>query len=233
MGGAPVWAGLKAGQTDFDIDGDGDIDNTVEDCNGDGMPDPWTLIQTRAEFQALASSRTPGSLRVLGVAQAYTTTQQARGGDGQAAPYVVPRNAEVPTLTEMSPAALNVLDDNPNGFFLMIEGGAVDWAAHANQAGRTIEEEIDFNQAVEAVVDWVETNSNWDETLLIVTGDHETGYLLGPGSGPGTPPVFNPVVNNGAGVVPGVQWGSGNHTNQLIPFFAKGAAVVAAQRVPG
>ena len=46
-----------------------------------------------------------------------------------------------------------------------------------------IEEAIEFERAVEAVLDWVQTNSNWGETLLIVTGDHETGYLTGPGSG--------------------------------------------------
>ena len=89
----------------------------------------------------------------------------------------------MPTLTEMSLAALNVLDNDPDGLYLMIEGGAVDWAAHANQSGRMIEEAIEFERAVEAVLDWVQTNSNWGETLLIVTGDHETGYLTGPDSG--------------------------------------------------
>ena len=51
------------------------------------------------------------------------------------------------------------------GFFLMVEGGAVDWASHANQPGRTIEEQIDFDEAVEAVVRWVRENSNWGDTL--------------------------------------------------------------------
>jgi len=226
VGGQATWDGLMNGQVDFDLDGNGTIDNSVEDAgswgNYDGVKDPWHVIQTREEFQALMAGPVPQ--RVLGVAQAYTTTQQARGGDGLADPFVVPLNQNVPTLAEMSPGALNVLDGNPNGFFLMIEGGAVDWAGHANQSGRVIEEEIDFNRAVETVCAWVEANSNWDETLVIVTGDHETGYLLGPGSGPGTPPVFNPIVNNGAGVLPGMQWNSGNHTNSLIPFYAKGAA---------
>jgi hypothetical protein len=84
-----------------------------------------------------------------------------------------------------------------------------------------IEEEIDFSNAVQAVVDWVELNSNWNETLVIVTGDHETGYLTGPDSGPG--PDWKPLVNNGAGKLPGMKWNSGNHTNSLLPLFAKGA----------
>ena len=47
-------------------------------------------------------------------------------------------------------ASLNVLDNDADGFVLMVEGGAVDWGAHDNRSGRMIEEEIDFNRAVEA-----------------------------------------------------------------------------------
>lgn len=116
----------------------------------------------------------------------------------------------------MSKVALNVLDNNDEGFLLMIEGGAIDWAGHANQSGRLIEEQEDFNTAVEAVCDWVEQNSSWSETMLVVTGDHKTGYLTG------TAGVYDGLVNNGAGIMPTMAWNSGNHTNQLIPFFAKG-----------
>jgi hypothetical protein len=123
----------------------------------------------------------------------------------------------VPSLAEMSRGAINVLDNNANGFFLMIEGGAIDWAGHANQHGRLIEEETDFNNAVDAVIAWVEANSNWSETLLIVTGDHETGYLWGPTHG-----AFNEVVNNGPATLPSMWYNSTNHSNALIPLFAKG-----------
>jgi alkaline phosphatase len=134
-------------------------------------------------------------------------------------------NANVPDLPTMTKGALNVLDANRKGFFLMIEGGAVDWAGHANQPGRTIEEQIDFNKAVEAVVRWVHRNSDWDETLVIVTGDHETGYLTGPGSGQfASGPLWTPLANNGIGMLPGMQFNSGDHTNALIPLYAKGSA---------
>ncbi len=123
----------------------------------------------------------------------------------------------------MSRAALNVLDNDKDGFFLMIEGGAVDWAGHANQTGRLIEEQTDFNKTVEAVMAWVARYSNWGETLLVVTGDHETGNLWGPGSGMVDGLArYAPIINRGPGKVPGVQWNSGDHTNQLIPLFAKG-----------
>jgi alkaline phosphatase len=204
VGGLATWDDLLAGTAGGDAD-------------GDGLDDPWTLVQSREDFQALMSGETPD--RVLGVSQVRSTLQQGRYGDELADPYVVPFIETVPTLAEMARAALNVLDDDPEGLFLLVEGGAVDWAGHSNQSGRMIEEQIAFDQAVKAVVEWVEANSNWDETLLVVTGDHETGYLNGPGSDPG----WEPVVNRGAGVLPGMEWHSGSHTNSLIPFFAWGA----------
>ena len=117
-------------------------------------------------------------------------------------------------------AALNVLDNDPDGLFLMVEGGATDYAAHSNQSGRLIEEHLDFDAAVQAVIDWVQANSNWGETLLVVTNDHETGYLWGPGSDPD----WMPIVNNGEGNLPGMAWYSTEHTNSLVPIFAKGDA---------
>jgi alkaline phosphatase len=148
------------------------------------------------------------------------TLQQLRSGDPNASPFVVPFNQSVPTLVEMTRAALNILDDDRDGIFLMIEGGAVDWASHLHESGRMIEEHIDFDLAVEAVMDWVQANSNWGETLLIVTSDHENGYVLGPGSDP----TWEPIVNNGAGYLPGMEWYYTNHTNSLVPFYAKGDA---------
>lgn len=186
------------------------------DADGDGTPDQWQVIRTRRAFRDLASGDAPS--RVIGLPFVNETLQQKRHGDEFADPYVVPPTGTVPTLSEMSLGALNVLDNDEDGFFLMIEGGAVDWASHDNQSGRMIEEEIDFNRAVEAVVSWIEANSSWEETLLIVTGDHECGWLNGSGSNY----AWTPLVNNGRGNVPGMHWHSDEHSNQLIPFFAKG-----------
>ncbi|MGD9151178.1 MAG: alkaline phosphatase [Desulfobacterales bacterium] len=217
VGGDETWDDLT---DDFMV-----IDN-VADADGDGIPDGWKVIRSREEFQKMASGDTPA--RVIGLPYVYQTLQQKRGGDGYADPYVVPLISSVPTLEEMTKAALNVLDDDPDGLFLMVEGGAVDWASHANQSGRMIEEQIDFNNAVQAVMDWIKANSSWGETLLIVTGDHETGYLTGPDSDP----TWKPIVNHGAGNLPGMQWNSGSHTNQLIPFFAKGCGAQLFKKGP-
>lgn len=195
----------------------------TSDADGDGADDAWTLIQTRDEFVSLAEGETPE--RVCGVPQVATTLQQARPGDAYADAFEVPLTQNVPTLEEMTEGALNVLDNDEDGFVLMIEGGAVDWAGHANQTGRTIEEQVDFVNSYQAVNAWVAENSDWGETLLIVTGDHETGYLTGPGSGQlADGPVWNPIARTRPGVMPLVQWNSGSHTNSLIPFYAKGSA---------
>lgn len=65
--------------------------------------------------------------------------------------------------------------DNENGFFMMVEGGKIDWACHANDAAATITDTIALDEAVAKAVDFY--NEHPDETLILVTGDHETGGL--------------------------------------------------------
>jgi alkaline phosphatase len=204
--------GRRVREPDFKYISEQTWTNLVNGSAG-GNANHWTLVQTRAEFQALATGPTP--CRVFGLVQVYDTTQQKRSGDVSAEPYNVPFTQTVPTLAEMTSAALNVLDNDPNGFFVMIEGGAVDWAAHSNQSGRLIEEMNDFNKSIEAVVWWVNTKSNWNDTLVIITADHETGHLTGPD--------YNEIIGKGIGKLPVMEWHIGSHTNSLVPFFAKGA----------
>ncbi|RJR17767.1 MAG: hypothetical protein C4581_07325, partial [Nitrospiraceae bacterium] len=158
---------------------------------------------------------------------------------------------ETPTLSQSTVAALTVLSKNPNGFVLMIEGGAVDWAGHANIMDYTVGEMIDFNEAVQTVISWISdtsNSSNWNNTLLIVTGDHETGYLTaGPGRFPNQP--FGPVNSqtlslekiysgsggrraswddwHNSGTIDSDEtvywaWNTGGHANILIPLYTRG-----------
>jgi alkaline phosphatase len=149
------------------------------DSDGDGAADAWTMIDSLADWQSLAEGPTPK--RLFGLAPVATTLQQDRPGDTLVHPFGVELIKNVPSLRHMTRVALNVLDNNPNGFFMMIEGGAVDWASHSNQMGRLIEEQIDFNRAVEAVVAWIDSTSSWSETLLIIPritrrGTDRTGF---------------------------------------------------------
>jgi alkaline phosphatase len=131
----------------------------------------------------------------------------------------VPQDEAVPTLSEMTVASLALLSTGTNGFFLVIEGGAIDWANHANQSGRMIEEDIDFERAVETVMNWIDADPSRSDTLLVVTADHESGYLLGASSGPA---ATYAIRNQGIHVVPEMDWYTTGHTNALVPFRARG-----------
>lgn len=84
-------------------------------------------------------------------------------------PYALDRGPEVPSLAAMSRAALDRLASAPNGFVLQIEGGRVDHAAHDNDAAGLVFDQLDFDDAVDAVLQWIEGR---DDTLLIITTDH-------------------------------------------------------------
>lgn len=85
-----------------------------------------------------------------------------------------PANAGLPSLARMTAKALEILAANPKGFFLMVEGGQIDWAAHANDAGSLIHELLEFDQALGVAMALADTHP---DTLLIVTADHDTGGL--------------------------------------------------------
>jgi alkaline phosphatase len=84
-------------------------------------------------------------------------------------PMVLDRGPEVPTLTEMTRAALACLSGGERGFVLQIEGGRVDHAAHNNDAASLIAEQLEFDETLGHVLEWI---GNRDDTLLIITTDH-------------------------------------------------------------
>ncbi len=143
------------------------------------------------------------------------------GGFNEPAGYLDGRAK--PTLDQMTQAALAVLEQDPDGLFMMVEGGAVDWNNHGNDIALMIREQVDFDNACQSVIDWVNANDpNWDETIMIITADHECGSIWGPNAG-----TFDHVVDNGVGVLPGVSYNSGGHTNHLVPLWAKGVGADA------
>ncbi|OED44264.1 alkaline phosphatase [Endozoicomonas sp. (ex Bugula neritina AB1)] len=89
--------------------------------------------------------------------------------------YTKTKNSEErvqPTLKEMTVKALDILSQDKDGFFLMVEGGQIDWAAHNNDAATMLHELLKFDEAVSAVYEWA---SDRKDTLVVVTSDHETG----------------------------------------------------------
>lgn len=114
-----------------------------------------------------------------------------------------------PHLSEMTAVALSLLDNDPQGFFLMVEGGRIDHAAHAHDLERTIGETLEFSRAVRTAVDWIHRSALLD-TLILVTADHETGRL-------------NILADGEAGRYPYVAWTSAGHTGANVPIYAWGS----------
>jgi len=219
VGGEDLWEQLKNtdSQTEFVIN---DIKYHVKDIDGDGEADAWTLIQDSADFAKLTKKIT--EKRILGVPRVYETLQARRDIKETLLnnPFETAYIPDMPSLELMTKGALNVLSQQDKGFLLMVEGGAIDWASHDNRTDRMIEETIDFLNTVESVIKWISIYSSWEETLLIVTADHECGFLWAEGGND----KFNPIINAGKNQIPKMKWYSGDHTNSLVPFFAKGAS---------
>ncbi len=153
-----------------------------------------------------------------GAARAERQAADVNPGDDSAGE---PFNANVPSLETMTRAAINALSakTGANGIYLMVEGAHIDWAGHGHDTVRMIEEQADFDRSVEAAIAWVEANSNWNESLVIVMADHECGMLWGPLS---DIVPFDPIVDNGIGNLPGMRMNSSQHTNQFVPIYARG-----------
>ena len=94
--------------------------------------------------------------------------------DSDAMAYEIDRTEDMWSLADYVEKGIEVLD-NDNGFLMMCEGGKIDWACHANDAASTIRDTMAFADAIQAAMDFAKDHA--DETLIIVTGDHETGGL--------------------------------------------------------
>jgi alkaline phosphatase len=206
---------------------------------------PWRLIRSREDFARLADGQLPADRPLIGVAEVANTLQQARQdkvlGQDASRPSGTKAIDSVPDLATMTRGALDFLHRRSDkGLFLMVEGGATDWSAHTSacgtewhygecgdqpQYGRLIEETVDFNNAVSAVVAWIEAHGGWERNLLIVTTDHDNSLPMGAEA---QQVAFAPVKNNGRGKMPGFSFRpTGNHSNALVPLWAKG---VGAER---
>jgi alkaline phosphatase len=102
--------------------------------------------------------------------------------------------------------ALNILDNNKKGFFLMVEGSMIDWGAHANNMTFVVEEMLDFDRTIGEALEFADRNG---ETLVIVTADHETGGLS----------ITGGIMETGK--VQG-NFSSTDHTAVMVPVFAYG-----------
>ena len=146
-------------------DGDGTQANLFDVAEENG----FTVANTLEDIRALNSE----SGRVLAITPDIA--------DSSSMQYEIDRirmeaeGADSLSLAEMVQAGISVLDNDEEGFFLMTEGGKIDWSCHANDAMTSIMDTIALSDAVQVAIDFAAEHP--EETLIIVTADHETGGM--------------------------------------------------------
>ena len=164
------------------------------------------MVFTKEELQAADTSDTSDTDKLLGL---FDTGHMS---------YAMNRRMDEPSLIEMSLKSLELLSRDADGFFLVIEGGRIDHAGHANDSRAVLYDTVAFDETVGAVVEWLDTNGLADETLLIVTADHETGGLAVTG-----PRDLLPKRGHKAET----KWIHRHHTAEDVPIWAQGPGAEA------
>ena len=121
----------------------------------------YTVVKTQAEAEKVTS----GPVIII----------DEHLADGDAMAYELDRTDDMWSLADHVEKGIEVLEQDEDGFFMMCEGGKIDWACHANDAASTIHDTQALADAVQVAVDFAKEHP--DETLILVTGDHETGGL--------------------------------------------------------
>ena len=148
-----------------------DVCGTAGDFVSEAQSAGYTYVDTKA---ALDSAAAQGKNRVLGLFASGSLTPE----------YLGTRPASEPRLPDMTAAALNILDRNKAGFFLMVEGSLIDSGNHAESLQYQYGEMTAFDQAVKVVLDWINASPERQQhTLLIILADHETGGFAVKGVG--------------------------------------------------
>ena len=138
----------------------GDQENIYDYARENG----YQVIQTQEDYEAF-DPKNPGSEKV------WIINEDVDGGSAML--YSVD-NAPAFDVEDITRTAIDYLD-NEKGFFLMVEAGKIDWACHANDAAGSIGDTIAFDNAISAAMEFYRENP--EDTLIVVTGDHETGGL--------------------------------------------------------
>lgn len=168
----------------------------------------YSVVYTKSEMDSAAGN---GSLKLLGLFN----------NGGMTPSYLRTPETTEPKLSEMTGAALEILEEDRDGFFLMVEGSQIDWANHANNLVYQVGDTLAFDEAVKTVLDWVNASPERKEhTLLIVVADHETGGFAV--NGPGH------ILKAGEFVDAG--WTSDEHTGEDTIIWSQGPGSKALGR---
>jgi len=152
-------------------------------------------------------------------------------------PAIVRATTENPTLSQVSVAAIKRLAADPDGFFLMVEQGDIDWANHSNDFARMIGTVWDLDETVKSILAYVDQPGDaldWSNTTVLVTSDHGNSMLRLPQTfGKGFLP--KQVANGSSFTYPDgdVTYGTMSHTNELVNVYAIGASASSVYKYEG
>jgi alkaline phosphatase len=184
---------MQLADSDIDFFGGGGL---LEPVGGDGLAADalerarakgFSVVTTKADFTALA----PGAGRVIAISETLDADKSL--------PYELERVSGQQTLADFVAKGSSLLDGS-GGFFMMVEGGKIDWASHARRTDLMIPEVLGLGSAVDQALAFRAAHP--DETLIVVTSDHETGGLSSDG-----------------GVL---SWSTSGHTGVDVGVFALG-----------
>lgn len=154
-------------ETDYDFYAGGDAKCTAEQRSD---------LYGRAEKQGYAIAR--GYDDYMAKAEKAEKMMLYQKNVAEEVPYAIDRTADDLTLAQITKAGIDFLSKKgkKDGFFMMVEGGKIDYAAHRDDAATMIHEVLDFNAAIAEAYEFYKKHK--DETLIIVTADHETGGIV-------------------------------------------------------
>ncbi|MCF3942846.1 alkaline phosphatase [Oceanobacillus alkalisoli] len=123
----------------------------------------YEFVETRSELLANKDLALQKGEKLLGLF-----------ADDALAPELHRAETDEPSLAEMTDAAIDILEENNKGFFLVVEGSQIDWAGHANDAGYAMTDVAAFEEAVKEAMEFAKEDG---KTLVVVAGDHDTGGM--------------------------------------------------------
>ncbi len=168
----------------------------------------YSVVFTKAEMDSAVAN---GTGKLLGLFNK----------SGMIPEYLRIAGTTEPKLPEMTSAALNVLEKDRDGFFLMVEGSQIDWANHDNNLKYQTGEILAFDDAVKVVLDWINANPERREhTLLIIVPDHETGGFA----------INGPDQLLKAGTSVDAGWTTAEHTGEDTIIWSQGPGSKALGR---
>lgn len=155
------------------------VESGFEYFSGGALLKPTGSDGTQADLYTLAAQKGYKVVRTQAEAETVTSGPviivDENLADGDAMAYDLDRTDSMWSLADHVEKGIEVLDNDEDGFFLMCEGGKIDWACHANDAASTIHDTVALTEAVDVALDFAKEHPT--ETLILVTGDHETGGL--------------------------------------------------------